>query len=97
MARYGQQEAAAKSAKLGVWSGESERPGDFRAKAWGDAKRNAPEGCPIKGHLSGSAKIYVLPWSADYHRVRISKARGERWFCSEQEAISAGWRPIERG
>ncbi len=97
MASYAKQEAVAKAAKLGVWSGESERPGDFRARAWDEAKRTAPEGCPIKGHLSGSSKIYVLPWSADYHRVRISKARGERWFCSEQEAISAGWRPIERG
>ncbi|MFM9850800.1 MAG: thermonuclease family protein [Hyphomicrobiaceae bacterium] len=97
MSRYAQQEAAAKSAKLGLWSGESERPGDFRARAWDEAKRTAPEGCPIKGHLAGNAKLYVLPWSADYHRVRISKARGERWFCSEQEAISAGWRPVERG
>lgn len=97
MSRYAQQEAAAKSAQLGLWNGESERPSDFRARTWNEAKRTAPEGCPIKGHLAGNAKLYVLPWSADYHRVRISKARGERWFCSEQEAISAGWKPIERG
>lgn len=96
MSSYAKQEAAAKSAKIGLWSGESERPGDFRARAWDEAKRVAPEGCPIKGHLAGNAKLYVLPWSADYHRVRISKARGERWFCSEREAISAGWKPIER-
>jgi endonuclease YncB( thermonuclease family) len=97
MARYSQQESAAQSAKLGLWSGDTERPGDFRARTWDQAKRAAPEGCPIKGHLAGNAKVYVLPWSADYHRIRVSKARGERWFCSEQEAISAGWRPIERG
>lgn len=97
MSRYAQQEATAKSAKLGLWSGESERPSDFRARTWDEAKRTAPQGCPIKGHLAGNAKLYVLPWSADYHRVRVSKARGERWFCSEQEAISAGWRPSERG
>jgi endonuclease YncB( thermonuclease family) len=97
MSRYAKQEAAAKSAKLGLWSGESERPSDFRARTWDEAKRAAPEGCPIKGQLTGNAKLYVLPWSADYHRVRVSKARGERWFCSEREAISAGWRPSERG
>jgi endonuclease YncB( thermonuclease family) len=97
MASYARQEAAAKTAKVGLWSGESERPSDFRARTWEEAKRTAPDGCPIKGHLAGNAKLYVLPWSADYHRVRISKARGERWFCSEQEAISAGWKPIERG
>ncbi|MET0568594.1 MAG: thermonuclease family protein, partial [Hyphomicrobiaceae bacterium] len=96
MSSYAKQEAAAKSAKLGLWSGESERPSDFRARTWEEAKRSAPEGCPIKGQLAGNAKLYVLPWSADYHRVRVSKARGERWFCSEQEAISAGWKAIER-
>ena len=31
-------------------------------------------------------------WSPDYGRVRVSKSRGGRWFCSEQEAIAAGWR-----
>ena len=97
MSSYAKQEAAAKAAKLGLWSGESERPSDFRARTWEEAKRSAPEGCPIKGQLAGNAKLYVLPWSADYHRVRISKARGERWFCSEQEAISAGWKSMERG
>jgi endonuclease YncB( thermonuclease family) len=97
MSIYAKQEASAKAAKLGLWSGESERPSDFRARAWDEAKRAAPEGCPIKGQLAGNAKLYVLPWSADYHRVRVSKGRGERWFCSEQEAISAGWRSMERG
>lgn len=96
MSSYAKQEAAAKTAKIGLWSGESERPSDYRKRTWEEAKRSAPEGCPIKGQLAGNAKLYVLPWSADYHRVRVSKARGERWFCSEQEAISAGWRPVER-
>lgn len=97
MSRYAQQEASARTAKLGLWSGDTERPGDFRARTWDQAKRTAPEGCPIKGHFAGNAKIYLLPWSTEYNRVRVSKARGERWFCSEQEAISAGWRARERG
>ena len=44
--------------------------------------------------VAGGARVYVLPWSPDYGRVRVSKSRGGRWFCSEQEAIAAGW---ERG
>lgn len=92
MSRYGKQETAAQSAKVGLWRGTAERPADFRARTWEEAKRAAPEGCPIKGQVAGSDKVYLLPWSAEYTRVRVSKARGERWFCSEQEAISAGWR-----
>jgi len=97
MTRYAKEEAAAKNAKAGIWAGNTERPADFRARAWEEAKRAAPDGCPIKGQVAGSEKLYLLPWSADYTRVRVSKARGERWFCSEQEAISAGWRASIRG
>jgi len=94
LARYARLEAEAQAAKIGLWSGEAERPGNFRARAWEEAKRSAPDGCPIKGQVAGGAKVYVLPWAPDYGRVRVSRARGGRWFCSEQEAIAAGW---ERG
>ncbi len=95
--KYAGLEAEAQAAKKGVWGGEAERPGEFRARAWEEAKRSAPQGCPIKGQVSGGAKLYLLPWSPDYARVRVSKSRGDRWFCSEEEAIAAGWRPTERG
>jgi hypothetical protein len=29
--------------------------------------------------------------------MRVQKARGERWFCSEQEAVSAGFKAAQRG
>jgi endonuclease YncB( thermonuclease family) len=96
MARYASLETDAKSARNGIWNGEAERPKDFRARTWEEAKRSAPEGCPIKGQAAGGARVYVLPWSADYARVRVSRARGDRWFCTEQEAQSAGWRPTDR-
>jgi len=84
--------------KAGLWvGGEAERPSDFRAKVWEEAKRRAPEGCPIKGLVTGRERVYVLPWAPDYERGRIQKARGERWFCSEQEALAAGWKPAVRG
>jgi endonuclease YncB( thermonuclease family) len=94
LARYARQESQAQAAKIGLWSGEAERPASYRARTWEEAKRSAPDGCPIKGQVAGGARVYVLPWSPDYGRVRVSKSRGGRWFCSEQEAIAAGW---ERG
>jgi endonuclease YncB( thermonuclease family) len=97
-ASYGGLEREARAAKAGLWAGgEAERPSEFRAKIWEEAKRRAPDGCPIKGLVTGRERVYVLPWSPDYERGRIQKARGERWFCSEQEALAAGWKPAVRG
>jgi hypothetical protein len=89
-------EIEARTTRVGLWAGEAERPGAFRAKRWEEAKRSAPEGCPIKGQVSGRERTYVLPWSPAYDRVKIREARGERWFCSEDEARAAGWRATER-
>jgi endonuclease YncB( thermonuclease family) len=97
-ASYAGLERQARDAKAGIWAaGEVERPSEFRAKAWDEAKRRAPDGCPIKGLVTGGARVYVLPGSPDYDRGRIQKARGERWFCSEREAEAAGFKPAVRG
>ena len=60
--KYSSIEGEAKAAKAGLWRGEAERPGEFRAKRWDEAKRAAPEGCPLKGRVAGDARTYVLPW-----------------------------------
>jgi hypothetical protein len=33
-----------------------------------------------------------LPWVRLHDKTVISWSKGERWFCSEQEAVAAGWR-----
>jgi endonuclease YncB( thermonuclease family) len=96
-ARYGSEEREARNAKAGMWSGDVERPSEYRSKIWEEAKRRAPEGCPIKGQVAGASRVYVLPWSPDYERARVQRARGERWFCSEQEAQSAGFKAAAGG
>lgn len=55
-------------------------------------------GCKIKGNISIStgAKLYHLPGMEDYEITRIDPIKGERWFCTEQEAIAAGWRKAPR-
>lgn len=92
LSRYGRLEGEARNVKAGLWAGEAERPSAYRARVWEEARRRAPDGCPIKGHVSGSTRSYVMPWSPDYERVRVNTARGGRWFCSEQEAQAAGWK-----
>ena len=87
------EEDAARSAKAGIWQGEVSRPQEWRDQTWEEAKRDAPDGCPIKGLVRASAKLYALPWSADYARAKVRTERGERWFCSEDEAKAAGFLP----
>jgi endonuclease YncB( thermonuclease family) len=96
-ARYSSEEQEARTAKAGLWSGEAERPSEYRAKAWDEAKLRAPDGCPIKGLVRDGDRIYVLPGAPEYERGKVQKSRGERWFCSEQEAVSAGFKAAERG
>jgi len=90
---YSALESEARRSKSGVWSGEADRPADFRAKRWDAAKAAAPGGCPIKGQVSGNRKTYLMPWASDYASANIRTSRGERWFCDEAEATAAGFRP----
>ncbi len=89
---YVEEEEEARSKALGIWSGDFQRPWDYRAQKWASAEQEAPAGCPIKGNISENGQIYHAPWSPWYKRTRISEAKGERWFCSEAEAVAAGWR-----
>ncbi len=95
-ADYATAEADAKTARAGVWSGDGERPADWRNRLWSEASRAAPGGCPIKGRITSGSRVYVLPWSPGYERVTVREARGERWFCSEQDAEAAGWKRAAR-
>jgi hypothetical protein len=40
--------------------------------------------------------VFHLPDGAFYERTRIEEGKGERWFCSPEEAVAAGWRPSMR-
>ena len=89
---YMNDELAAKAKGLGIWSGHYQTPWEFREERWNTEQQQAPNGCPIKGNISRNGRIYHTPWSPWYSRTHINTAKGERWFCSEDEAVKAGWR-----
>lgn len=48
--------------------------------------------CAIKGSVSASGKrLYLMPADRNYRFTYIDPDDGERWFCSEQNALEAGW------
>ena len=42
--------------------------------------------------MESGDRVYHTPDSSWYDRTEIDIAAGERWFCTEKEAVDAGWR-----
>jgi endonuclease YncB( thermonuclease family) len=90
---YAGEERAAARARRGLWAGSFEAPWEYRRARRQIAVAATPvPGCPIKGNLSANGRIYHTPTSRWYERTAIDPSKGERWFCSEREALDAGWR-----
>ncbi|WP_245330998.1 thermonuclease family protein [Mesorhizobium sophorae] len=105
---YADLQAAAKAEGKGIWIGAFERPWEWRADRRNGKAATAPivplvgvssgsDGCNIKGNINSSGeRIYHVPGQEHYDRTQITLSKGERWFCSEAEALAAGWRPALR-
>ena len=53
--------------------------------------------CAIKGNISSSGtRIFHEVGQKFYKRTGINTRKGERWFCSADEAVKAGWRKSRR-
>lgn len=94
-------QSAAKAAHRGIWSSgclAAAAPAPAPApKAAPSTPAAAPKSCQIKGNIaSDGEKIYHVPGGAFYNVTKISETKGERWFCTESEAVDAGWRRSQR-
>lgn len=54
--------------------------------------------CIVKGNISINTgnKVYHIPGMEDYDSTIIDPSKGERWFCTEAEAIANGWHKAPR-
>ena len=87
-------ENAAQAVRAGMWAGRFVAPANWRGgDRLGSANETTPDFCQIKGNINrNSERIYHVPGARDYGPTRIDESKGERWFCSEDEALKAGWR-----
>ena len=91
-------EIAAKAAGVGMWRSDFIEPWHWRrGKRLAERLSRDNKNCKIKGNISRSGvRIYHMPGGTYYGRTRIAESKGERWFCSEKEAIESGWRKSKR-
>ena len=85
-------EDIARVAGRGLWRGTFIAPWEWRrGKRLSSQAANDNRPCRIKGNFGKSGtRVYHVPGGAYYRKTRISKGKGERWFCSEDEARTAG-------
>ena len=91
----------ARDSKKGLWRSQFVPPAEWRAGGrlgWEKPVYvDAPENCLIKGNINSIGQsTYHVPGGHWYDKVKIDSVRGERWFCSEEEAVAAGWIKAER-
>lgn len=85
-------EREAREAKLGLWAACPVSQ-EIIPQTSSPGTESSSSSCSIKGNISSSGeKIYHLPGCGSYEKTKIDESRGERWFCSEAEAQTAGWR-----
>lgn len=92
---YDLDEKAAAIQDKGLHSSRVQSPSQYRKTR---AKGRIPPDptCRIKGNISASGRIFHSPGQLDYEQTGINLAKGERWFCSADQARAAGWRPAKR-
>lgn len=97
--RFRAAEAAARAAGKGLWGAGCEVYQSPSSQEGSGAAVVPSEGdaCTIKGNIAQESgeRIYHMPDCEYYNQTVVSEEKGERWFCSEGEAVAAGWRKAQ--
>lgn len=91
---YRRAEHKAKQSKLGIWRGDFISPSEWRAGRRLQYRKDEPaQICDVKGIVSNKGeRVYLVSSDPEYANIVVDPFRGERWFCSDDEAELAGWR-----
>lgn len=104
--QYNELEKKASEAKTGLWgskcdygmtssksSSSASTVKQTSSKSSTSSASSVSGTCTIKGNISTKKeKIYHVEGCGSYNATQIDSSSGERWFCSENEALAAGWR-----
>lgn len=86
-------EATARAERRGLWGADCV-PYQSPSSEEGGGQSLPDRACAIKGNIATESgeHIYHVPTCEYYAQTVITEAKGERWFCTEEEAQAAGWR-----
>lgn len=45
----------------------------------------------IKANVTKDTKLFHVPGGVHYNQVKVEPEKGERLFCTEADAVAAGW------
>ena len=81
----------AKKAGKGIW-GNCLSTEEVEEERQADSQPTDPT-CIIKGNISEKAfgRNYFVPGCPNYNKVKVDLNKGERYFCTEEEAVTAGF------
>ena len=95
---YASEEAIAVAARRGIWHSNFIKPWEWRRGKRIKKSEAEPVPCEIKGKKNRDAgKVYYLPNTQQYPLVKINPDKGDRWLCTEKDALSDGWKPFGGG
>ncbi len=87
----------AREAKIGLWRGDFVEPAGWRAGERLPDEPTDTQFCVIKGVIHDEGhKVFYVPSDEAYDRIEIDPSRGERMFCSDDQAILRGWKPFPK-
>lgn len=90
--QFKQAQKEAEMAKAGLWGAKCDDPSTTVITPV-TTQNTSSTSCTIKGNINTSKeKIYHVVGCGSYNLTQIDESKGERWFCTEQEALDAGWR-----
>lgn len=98
---YNKLETKAKNAKKGLWGDVcntsttviTSSSSSKSSRSSSAQPVSSSETCNIKGNINSSKEhIYHVPGCASYNQTIIDPSKGEKIFCTEEEALTAGWR-----
>lgn len=87
-------EKSAREGNLGLWHMALVSPWDWRhGRRMTGGEAAAERSCPIKAVIAADgARLYYVPTDRAYQKIDVETSKGDRRFCSDAEARTAGWR-----
>lgn len=82
--------SASEKLKSAFQQAKDQKLGVFSSLCYQTTNPDNPK-CSIKGNVREGKKTYFFPGCGNYSNVALELDQGDQWFCSENQALTAGF------